>query len=1248
MSTENKTSARKIARVFFSSPFGGLEEEREELTKKYWPKLSHQCSSAGYEFVPVDMRWGITSEHSAQAATIAICLRELDRSDIVVGFFGQRYGWHGLHDEMLQKTFDFALPSYPWLASFRDRSVTELEFLHGHLNNPGARPACFFFRDKAYDESQRMKFEKEGDGRSARKFTPTCDGPNAAEMLTALKEKVSETKDQVLALHTSYHTPAEGARLMYEAVHHYLKDNLLAHGGRAMTPREEELSRHDAYYLGHLGMGGKCHGADKNYQELYDYVSPEHNRSMQRHTLVTGLPGSGKTCLLSNFLISFQQKFPASAIIYHFVGASSKSTDNRNILHRLCMELEYLLEADSTLRPDMGVQELKNEMHSLMGKVVAKRNHLIIIIDALNKIKREGKTAKVLYWLPTSLPDGAHYIVSTVSSDTENITELVEQKKFKMLTIAPLDAVLRKEISRAMLMVRGKELSSTQEPKVIGKEQTSNPLYLMILLQELCNFGSFFELDDYINSLLEANDTNGLFQKLLHRLEKDYNSGSSKNIVEEIMCCIWASHDGISENEIKVIAKVSDQEWSQIFFAAESFLIESSGLYRFAYPELSSAVESRYCQNTNDGHKHKEKLINHFCAVLNRLSHRFDSKVPVRILQELPSLLMSAGTTEDLQNFLLHPAVFYTLQSGESSAYDLISYWNSTGLSGDKVMSSYMKMVDDQSVLLYLDNLEIGSGESDSPAKQLIPLVNAVADFLQLAGHMTCQETPLLRVLRLHETVYGEDTKHRDSDVLDQYCIINNKLACAYASAEKFQLAEKYHLRILALREKYIDKLGKASLAATINNLAFIDYRQGNLQKAHELFSRALQLQTENGGRNERCLAESHNNLGQIEAQMGQYEQGSKHLEKALEIYEELYYGSLPPNVGGTLLNLAMSYVRLPDKSVDEICKIFQRSVDIRRNAFGEEHPDVAESLMSYGAQMMRMDLNDKALEMTLQALQVFKRCHGDEHQDTVKALENVAISYMNLQDMANAHTYYQNAGEILEKQGRLNMSAPGLNNAMIQHYYNTGDYANAKRSLLRVLQTDFATDQHFSVFALTLQQLPPEEQTNVMGKYSVDAGLRKFPNSQQLLGIKIRELSPTGDADTLLSYLTAGEFDASVYSYCYSEFVKNEQRENGIKILESAAEKFPDDVIILENLAKWHAFYNDYASAIAVLDSARSVDPEDLNLLLLHGRLHALSGNMNSAKAVFKSGLDSAREKDATDMIETFSTMLNGLEGLE
>ena len=34
------------------------------------------------------MRWGITEEHTVAAQTINICLKEIDRSDMFVGFFG--------------------------------------------------------------------------------------------------------------------------------------------------------------------------------------------------------------------------------------------------------------------------------------------------------------------------------------------------------------------------------------------------------------------------------------------------------------------------------------------------------------------------------------------------------------------------------------------------------------------------------------------------------------------------------------------------------------------------------------------------------------------------------------------------------------------------------------------------------------------------------------------------------------------------------------------------------------------------------------------------------------------------------------------------------------------------------------------------------------------------------------------------------------------------------------------------------
>ena len=65
-----------------------------------------------------------------------------------VSFF-KRYGWHGL-DALLQKSFDVAAVKYPWLRDYREKAVTELEFLHGHLRDPGKRAACFFFRDKVF------------------------------------------------------------------------------------------------------------------------------------------------------------------------------------------------------------------------------------------------------------------------------------------------------------------------------------------------------------------------------------------------------------------------------------------------------------------------------------------------------------------------------------------------------------------------------------------------------------------------------------------------------------------------------------------------------------------------------------------------------------------------------------------------------------------------------------------------------------------------------------------------------------------------------------------------------------------------------------------------------------------------------------------------------------------------------------------------------------------------------------------
>ena len=53
-------------------------------------------------------------------------------------------------------------------------------------------------------------------------------------------------------------------------------------------------------------------------------------------------------------------------------------------------------------------------------------------------------------------------------------------------------------------MLRGKTMSTDQLQRVVDAEQTHNPLFLKIVLEELCAFGKFRELDKKIDSLVQC------------------------------------------------------------------------------------------------------------------------------------------------------------------------------------------------------------------------------------------------------------------------------------------------------------------------------------------------------------------------------------------------------------------------------------------------------------------------------------------------------------------------------------------------------------------------------------------------------------------------------------------------------------------------------------------------------------------------------------------------------------------------
>jgi hypothetical protein len=93
----SSTIADRVVRVFVSSTFRDMQEERNYLLKHVFPELKKRCRERAVEFVEVDLRW-VSEEASLDQQTIKIflpklrhCQEVIPRPSFVV-LLGDRYG----------------------------------------------------------------------------------------------------------------------------------------------------------------------------------------------------------------------------------------------------------------------------------------------------------------------------------------------------------------------------------------------------------------------------------------------------------------------------------------------------------------------------------------------------------------------------------------------------------------------------------------------------------------------------------------------------------------------------------------------------------------------------------------------------------------------------------------------------------------------------------------------------------------------------------------------------------------------------------------------------------------------------------------------------------------------------------------------------------------------------------------------------------------------------------------------------
>jgi WD40 repeat protein len=96
----------KIFRIFVSSTFSDLKEERNALQENVFPELRKLCMEHGFRFQAIDLRWGVSKEASLCQETMRICRQEIKRCQKVtprpnfIILLGDRYGWQPIPEEI--------------------------------------------------------------------------------------------------------------------------------------------------------------------------------------------------------------------------------------------------------------------------------------------------------------------------------------------------------------------------------------------------------------------------------------------------------------------------------------------------------------------------------------------------------------------------------------------------------------------------------------------------------------------------------------------------------------------------------------------------------------------------------------------------------------------------------------------------------------------------------------------------------------------------------------------------------------------------------------------------------------------------------------------------------------------------------------------------------------------------------------------------------------------------------------------
>eukprot|EP01105_Mastigella_eilhardi_P019218 TRINITY_DN450_c0_g1_i3.p1 TRINITY_DN450_c0_g1~~TRINITY_DN450_c0_g1_i3.p1 ORF type:complete len:1376 (-),score=324.64 TRINITY_DN450_c0_g1_i3:50-4144(-) len=977
-------------RIFFSSTFKDMQEERELVAKKVMPEIRAQCALRGVTVNQVDLRWGITKEQSESGNTISICLSEVDRCrPWFISMLGERYGWchsENEKDELLTKTFANAVAKFPWIMKYTDRSITELEIRHAVLNaSQRERHALFFLRDphyvhKGYDSSDFAE----------------CPGSAAAAKLLRLKGEIRCHGNTAV----DYGTPGDFVNLVQQQMLSLLNEDFPK--SVAPSPLARERLAHDAFARsrGNIYVGGE------NYVfQLNCFIATQQNLPHPQPIVVLGDSGMGKSSLLSHYARRFEEEHRDIFVLEHYIGCSGLSTDLGKMITRIINEIIDFFELQDRVVP-ADLPGLKEALPEYFLEA-SRRGGMLLITDALNQL--EDRDAEELQWFPARLPPNVQVVASCLPEGVS--AQAVQTRGWRTLLIHPLDENSCCQIISECMKECSKSLSYSQMERIVNTPQVVNPLFLRTFVDEIKVHGKFETLDLRIAQCSHARDIPELFGLVLARIEGDLQRAVSSS-VGPCLVLTYLARRGLTEGEMMGILGLSQVAWSELAIALADLLDSKSGFLNFTHDYVRQAVVTRYVTPATTT-LHRKKLISYFR----------DMSVCARSCEELPFHLQQGAYFDELAACITNTTIFFMLV--EEEKFDLYRYFRACSTQptpaqrlvqrvretcqGDfKKLHTAGKFLQDMAFYVEAEAL---LKESLAVTLLNFPATHPeVANSKDALGYLYRLQARFEKACPLYEDAlqtrrreFGEESQEAAASMCN--------LAILYRKTGKYDKAEPLYVGSCAIRKKvlgiYYPETGMSE-----NGLGCLYQDQGKDKQAEEHFLTALNIRERCNGPNHPDVAMTLTNLASLYLAKARYDESERLFTRALNIYENVF-GENHPDVAHTLAYLAGVYV---EKGRYLAAKpLFERAIAIKTTLLGQKHPEVAQSLSDFGVLYSRMRDYDSALSLYRQCLAIREEVLGMEHPDTAQSMNNVGAVLASKGDFTEAERMYLQALHITE-----------------------------------------------------------------------------------------------------------------------------------------------------------------------------------------------------------------------------------------